>query len=139
MSLIGNRCKLYRVEHTLTQPEMARLVGTSAPTIARLERGNEYVSERIFMRILKLVDPKQHADLLGSSIEADLRLEKLDRKNFVMSRRNGWTQGTYGLKKYGIGFKKRRELIDYLIAQGLRPPRKKDLKQAKVSAKSDDK
>lgn len=58
----------YRIEHHLTQTELARRLGMRQPHIARLEAGEHEPSLGTLQRLAQLLDLEFHIDITADSI-----------------------------------------------------------------------
>jgi DNA-binding XRE family transcriptional regulator len=122
MSILGARIKLYRFENNLTQKDLAKKMGLTPAALQRVEQGTYKVTERIFLNILHFLEPATVQQLKSKDIDAYYRVKNVPKNWMPGGARNGWTNGTFGLKKYGKGFKTRRELNAWLKSQGLSTP-----------------
>lgn len=69
---IGQRAKLLRKKAGLDQRELAKLVGTSAPTISRFENGSNKIALSVCLAIFEaLGEPIQSAGIELSEVERD--------------------------------------------------------------------
>ncbi len=58
----------YRVEHHLTQTELARMLGMRQPHIARLEAGEHEPSLAMLSRLARLLGLEFHIDITRSAV-----------------------------------------------------------------------
>src|SRR6266581_4921524 len=58
----------YRVEHKLTQTELARMLGMRQPHIARLEAGEHEPSLATLSRLARVLDMEFHIDITRSAL-----------------------------------------------------------------------
>src|SRR5437588_12798467 len=65
---IALRVISYRVEHQLTQTELARMLGMRQPHIARLEAGVHESSLATLARLARVLDMEFHIDITRSAM-----------------------------------------------------------------------
>jgi|SRR4051812_37467069 DNA-binding XRE family transcriptional regulator len=58
----------YRMEHQLTQTELARMLGMRQPHIARLEAGEHEPSLAMLARLARVLDMEFHIDVTRSTL-----------------------------------------------------------------------
>lgn len=122
MSIFGSKIKEYRIKNKLDQKVMAKLIGLSSPTLYRIENGTLGLTEKNFLKILGFFNAEMLKTLKNESLESEINVDHLIKTDksiklvhnpekgctylHVNRSKNGFTEGTYGLKKYGVGFKK---------------------------------
>lgn len=114
MSVLGARLKEYRVENKLTAKATAQLLGMTPAQINHIEQGRAGLTERSFLKVLKLIDLLGYNALLTQNEFAKSRIAGVPKNWMPHAAKNGWTQGNFGLKKYGRSFKTRREYNQYM-------------------------
>ena len=65
---VAMRVIAYRVEHDLTQTELARVLGMRQPHIARLEAGEHEPSLATLSRLARVLDMEFHIDITRSAL-----------------------------------------------------------------------
>lgn len=65
---VAMRVIAYRAEHTLTQTELARMLGMRQPHIARLEAGEHEPSLATLSRLARVLDMEFHIDITRSAL-----------------------------------------------------------------------
>lgn len=65
---VAMRVISYRVEHKLSQTELARLLGMRQPHIARLEAGEHEPSLATLSRLARVLDMEFHIDITQSAL-----------------------------------------------------------------------
>jgi ribosome-binding protein aMBF1 (putative translation factor) len=65
---VAMRVIAYRVEHKLSQTELARTLGMRQPHIARLEAGEHEPTLATLSRLARLLDIEFHIDITASAL-----------------------------------------------------------------------
>ncbi len=65
---VAMRVIAYRVEHQLTQTDLARLLGMRQPHVARLEAGEHEPSLATLSRLARVLDMEFHIDITPSAL-----------------------------------------------------------------------
>jgi ribosome-binding protein aMBF1 (putative translation factor) len=65
---VGMRVIAYRMEHQLTQMELARMLGMRQPHIARLESGEHEPSLATLSRLARVLDVELHIDITRRAV-----------------------------------------------------------------------
>ncbi len=118
MSILGARLKEYRIENKLTARETAKIIGITPSQINHIEQGIASLTERSFLKVLKLIDLNAYNLLQSLHNNSKSRIMLVPKNWMPHNAKNGWTQGNYGLKKYGRSFKNKREYNQYIKEHG---------------------
>lgn len=113
MSILGPRLKAYRFNNNLTAKETAKILGCGLATINHIETGRQNLTETLFLKVLRLVDPMAVISLEVEKEQSEKVIKDIPKNWIPNKARNGWTNGTWGLKKYGIGFKKMKDFKEW--------------------------
>ena len=65
---VAQRVIAYRVEHQLTQTELARMLGMRQPHVARLEAGEHEPSLAMLSRLARVLDMVFHIDITRGAV-----------------------------------------------------------------------
>ena len=76
MSVLGNLTRLYRLNHGLSQRDFYKITGITPATLSRIEKGDNKLTEKVFMKILKIVSPKVLSEIEMLDEQARQELDK---------------------------------------------------------------
>lgn len=93
---LGQRLKEYRTRQSISQTELARLVGVTPSTISQVESGNIYPSLPALFKI---------SETLGVPIGSFFKTTETEDDRFIFSETDASTTHIHGLPKDGVNVK----------------------------------
>lgn len=76
MSVLGNLTRLYRLNHGLSQRDFYKITGITPVTLSRIEKGDNKLTEKVFMKLLKVIEPRIFAEIEMLDEQAKQELDK---------------------------------------------------------------